>query len=136
MWLSHSRGRAWNCEQCKTSAGLRAKRGNCGGEFKQGLPQSQRDEHGLYVMGYRVAPDCGEEYSDYKIRSCPVASSNQLASLIQAYQRHKNNILPLNLSYPKPTCAVIEAIEVLHYNTDEAQHRAHQRAMKEAKENG
>ena len=87
-------------------------------------------------MGYRVAPDCGEDYANLKIRSCPVASSNQLASVIQAYHRHKSGLLSLSQSYPNPTCAVIEALEVLHYNANDAEHRAHERAMKEAKQNG
>lgn len=132
MWLNHSRGRAWACSQCKAKPELRALRGNCGGAFKRGLPQAQSDEQGLYMMGYRVAPDCGEEYSDYKIRSCPVADSNKAAPIVQAYYRHKADIFPIAQSYPKPTCAIVEALEILNYNHDEAQYRAQQIAIKEA----
>ena len=83
-------------------------------------------------MGYRVAPDCGEEYADYEIRSCPVAGANRMASLVQAYQRHRAGILSISESYPTPSCALIEAIEILHYNADEAQFRSNERAMREA----
>lgn len=107
-------------------------RGNCGGAFKRGLPQSQTDEDGVYVMGYRVAPDSGEDYSDLKIRSCPVALSNRVAPIVQAYQRDRSGLLPIMQSYPKPTCAIIEALEVLHYNHEDAQYRAQKAAMREA----
>jgi hypothetical protein len=93
------------------------------------------DEEGRYIMGYRVAPDCGEDYADYRIRSCPVANSNRLASVVQAYQRHRAGLMPITQSYPNPTCAIIEAIEVLHYNTEEAHYRATERTMREAKNN-
>lgn len=84
------------------------------------------------MMGYRVAPDCGDQYSDYKIRSCPVAGANRLASIIEAYQRHRAGILPISSTYPNPTCAIVESLEILHYNADDAQHRASERTMREA----
>lgn len=93
------------------------------------------DDEGRYVMGYRVAPDCGEGYSDYRVRHCPVADSNRLASVVQAYQRHRAGLAPITQSYPKPTCAIIEAVEVLHYNAEEASHRATERTMREAANN-
>lgn len=133
--MNHSRGRAWSCSQCKAKQGLRSLRGNCGGPFKRGLPQSQTDDDGVYVMGYRVAPDSGEDYSDLQIRSCPVALSNRVASIVQAYNRHRSGLLPIAQSYPQATCAIIEALEVLHYNYDDAQYRAHKAAMMEAKQN-
>ena len=130
--MNHSRGRAWSCEQCQAKKGLRKLRGNCGGPFQQGLPQAQRDELGLFLPGYRVAPDCGENYSELKIRSCPVASSNRLASIIQAYHRHRAGLAKITHTYPNPTCALLEAVDVLHSNTEEAHLRSQERAMKEA----
>ena len=93
------------------------------------------DDEGRYVMGYRVAPDCGEGYSDYRVRHCPVADSNRLASVVQAYQRHRAGLAPITQSYPKPTCAIIESFEILHYNAEEASHRATERTMREAANN-
>ena len=133
VWLSFNRGRSWSCDQCRSSKGLREKRGNCGGAFMDGLPMAQRDEVGLYVPGYRVAPDSGAEYSDLKIRSCPVAGSNKLSGVITAYQRHKADLYPISLSYPSPSCAVVEAIDTLHYHSEAAKYRAQQRAIEEGK---
>ena len=133
VWLNHNRGRSWSCDQCKAEKGLRQKRGNCGGAFKKGLPASQKDEVGLFVPGYRVAPDCGPDFSDLKIRSCPVAGVNKLASIITAFQRHKANLYSINLMYPSPTCAIIEALDVLNYNTEDSKHRAQLRAIEESK---
>lgn len=92
----------------------------------------QTDEEGYYLPGYRVAPDCGEDYSDLKIRSCPVASSNKLASIIQAYHRHRAGLAEITHTYPNPTCALLEAVDVLHSNTEEAHYRSQERMMKEA----
>ncbi len=93
----------------------------------------QADEQGPYLPGYRVAPDCGEDYSNLKIRSCPVASANRLASIIQAYHRHRTGLAEITHTYPKPTCALLEAVDVLHSNTEEAHYRSQERMMKEAK---
>ena len=87
-------------------------------------------------MGYRVAPDSGGGYSDLQIRSCPVALANRAAPITQAYHRHRAGLLSISQSYPKPTCAIIEALEVLHYNTEEAQYRAQKNAIEEARQNG
>ena len=132
VWLGHSKGRAWSCDQCQSKKGLRRLRGNCGGSFVRGLPQVQEDDQGLYVPGYRVAPDCGEAYSDYKIRSCPVAASNRLSSIIQAYHRHRAGLAKISDTYPSPSCALLEAVDVIHSNTEEAHVRAQERAMREA----
>lgn len=86
-------------------------------------------------MGYRVAPDSGEGYSDLKIRSCPVALANRAAPIAQAYHRHRAGLFPISQSYPKPTCAIIESLEILHYNHEEAQYRSHKNAMMEASKN-
>lgn len=85
------------------------------------------------MPGYRVAPDCGEEFSDYKIRSCPVASANRMASIIRAYQRHRAGLYEIKAQYPNPTCALLEAIDVLHSHTEDAHIRAHEKIMKEVK---
>ena len=133
MWLSHSGSRAWSCEQCQAKRGLRSLRGNCGGPLKRGLPLVQEDDQGLYVPGYRVAPDCGEAFSDYRVRSCPVAGSNRVAPIISAYHRHRAGLATIKETYPKPTCALLEAVDVLHSNTEQAIYRAQERAMKEAR---
>lgn len=132
MWLSHARGRAWRCDQCRTNPKLRAQRGSCGGPFQKGLPQSQEDERGVFVPGYRVAPDSGEAFSELEVRSCPVAASNQMASLITAYRRHKANLFPITGTYPNPTCAIVDALDVIHNHSELAQLRAQERAQKEA----
>ena len=93
---------------------------------------AQRDERGLFVPGYRVAPDCGEEFSDLEIRSCPVAGANKLAPIINAYNRHRSGLFNLSLSYPKPSCAVVEAMDILHNNRESAHYRAQERALKES----
>ncbi len=83
-------------------------------------------------MGYRVAPDSGEEFSELKIRFCPVALSNQMASLIVAYRRHRSELFPISTTYPTPTCAIVDALDVIHYHTESAQIRAAKRAQEEA----
>lgn len=107
---------------------LRRLRGNCGGAFRAGLPQSQVDEVGRYVPGYRVAPDCGEAFSEAKIRSCPVADANRAASIINAYSRHRNGLATIRDTFPAPSCAVIEAVDVLHNTTEEMLLRVRERA--------
>ena len=133
VWLGFNRGRSWSCDQCKAKRGLRELRGNCGGPFREGLPLAQRDERGLYVPGYRVAPDSGEEFSDMLVRSCPVAGANRLASIISAYQRHRSGLYSIHTSHPSPSCALVEAVDVLHYHTEAAHNRAHKRAIEEAR---
>ena len=133
VWLGFNRGRSWSCDQCRAKRGLRELRGSCGGAFLDGLPASQRDERGLYVLGYRVAPDSGEEFSDMEIRSCPVAGANRMASIISAYQRHRSGLYPISTSHPSPSCALVEAIDTLHYHTESAQSRAQQRALEESR---
>jgi len=93
---------------------------------------AQRDERGLFVAGYRVAPDCGEEFSDLEIRSCPVAGANKMAPIINAYNRHRSGLFNLSLSYPSPSCAVVEAMDILHNNRESAHYRAQERALKES----
>ena len=93
---------------------------------------AQRDERGLFMAGYRVAPDCGEEFSDLEIRSCPVAGANRMAPIINAYNRHRSGLFNLSLSYPKPSCAVVEAMDILHNNRESAHYRAQERALKES----
>ena len=132
MWLSHAKSRAWSCDQCRKNPKLRAQRGSCGGAFKQGLPQAQEDERGLFVPGYRVAPDSGEAFSELEIRSCPVATSNQMASLVIAYRRHKADLFPINTTYPNPTCAIVDALDVINNHSELAQLRAQERDQKEA----
>lgn len=132
MWLGYSQGRAWSCDQCKAKTGLRALRGSCGGPFLNGLPQAQSDEAGLFVPGYRIAPDSGESFSEVKVRSCPVALANRAAPIVQAYRRHRAGLFDLSQTYPQPSCAIVEAIDILHSSTEEAEHRLRERTMREA----
>jgi len=133
VWIPFSGGRGWNCEQCRSKKGLRSLRGNCGGPFKEGLPLSDTDEEGRFVNGYRIAPNCGESYSDLKVRSCPVADMNRLASVITAFNRHQSGLIRLKEMFPSPTCAIIEAFDILNQNTLELQRRHHEQQMKEFK---
>jgi hypothetical protein len=82
-------------------------------------------------MGYRVAPDSGENFSELKIRSCPVADVNRFAPIIQVYNRLKSGLVSLTDLYPHPSCALIESIDIISVSVDEAQRRATERALKE-----
>jgi hypothetical protein len=110
---------------------LRQKRGNCGGPFQSGLPLSEEDGHGRFVPGYRIAPNCGEWYSDLKVRSCPVAGMNKMASIITAFNRHQSGLIRLTETFPNPSCAIIECFDILNSNTMEMQRRSHEQQMKE-----
>ena len=123
MWIPFSKGRGWGCEQCKNNKALRLKRGNCGGPLKSTLPQSLRDDQGVYMPGYRLAPNSGEEYSDLKIRSCPISNMNRLALIISSYNRIKGGLISFADAYPHPTIAIIESIEILDYNHEQARLR-------------
>ena len=83
-------------------------------------------------MGYRVAPDSGEDFSDLKIRSCPVADVNRIAPIVQMYNRHKSGLIQIKDVYPSPSVALIDCLETIDYNNRDAQRRATERAMKEA----
>jgi hypothetical protein len=132
VWLANSGGRGWSCDQCRARPALRRQRGNCGGPFKEGLPLAQRDELGLFVPGYRVAPNCGGGFADLEVRSCPIADQNRMASIIEVYHRHRQGLSSIASSYPRPTCAIIEALDVLHYNSEELALRQREQALQEA----
>lgn len=107
-------------------------RGNCGGPFKRGLPQSLEDEQGLYMPGYRIAPNSGESYSDLKIRSCPISNANRLALIVSNYSKIKNGLMSFSQLYPQPTCAIVESIEILDYNHNQMIYRKQKQALEEA----
>ena len=135
VWISNSRGRSWSCDQCKNSPSLRRSRGNCGGPFKSTLPQSMIDDDGSrYVPGYRIAPNCGLDYGDYKIKHCPISDINRLASIITAYHRHRRGTSNISDSYPSPSCAMIEAIDTLHLHTEAMIDRQREQSIKEARD--
>lgn len=94
-------------------------RGNCGGSFKKGLPQSLTDEQGVYMDGYRIAPNCGDFYSDLKIRNCPISNMNRLSSIIDNYQKFKKGMISIKDVYKNPTIAIIECFDLLDYNQNE-----------------
>jgi len=110
---------------------LRQLRGNCGGSFKSGLPLSDSDDQGRFISGYRIAPNCGEFYSELKIRSCPIADMNKLAPIITAYHRHRKGLLTLHQSFKSPSCAIVDAYDILESNTEEMIRRSHEQKMKE-----
>ena len=131
VWLNHAGGRAWSCDQCTNNSTLRKQRGNCGGDFLEGLPQSQKDGAGVWVPGYRIAPDCDESFSEMRFRSCPVAGSNRLAPIIKTYYQHERGIVKINDIYPNPSCALIDAVYELGTVINTAQYRAQKRAIEE-----
>jgi hypothetical protein len=115
VWLPNNPGRSWSCEQCTAKKGLRELRGNCGGTFKRGLPCLEEDDKGLYIPGYRVVPGSNENYSDQKIRSCPVALANLVSPIVSSFHKHKKGIITLKDMYENPSCAVVDAFEMLEY---------------------
>jgi hypothetical protein len=115
VWLPNNPGRSWSCEQCTAKKGLRELRGNCGGAFKRGLPCLEEDDTGLYIPGYRVVPGSNENYSDQKIRSCPVALANLVSPVVSSFHKHKKGIITLKDMYENPSCAVVDAFEMLEY---------------------
>lgn len=56
-----------------------------------------------------------------------------MASIIRAYQRHRAGLYSIKDQYPKPSCALLEAIDVLHSNTEQASIRAHEKMIQESK---
>lgn len=61
-----------------------------------------------------------------------MADQNRMASIIEAYHRHRQGLSSLAASYPRPTCAIIEALDVLHHNTEEMMLRQREQALQEA----
>lgn len=88
------------------------------------------------MPGYRVAPDSGASFSDHKVRSCPVAGANRLASLVHAYARHRAGLTSLSEMFPTPSCALVEAFDVLHSATEEMIARQREQALKETSQHG
>lgn len=97
-----------------------------------GLAQSRKDSNGkIYINGYRVAPNSGADYSELELYSCPVASMNQIAPIVQSYNRIKAGLVSIKDIYPSPTCAIIEAFEIIQYNHNEMIARQHEQQMKD-----
>lgn len=80
------------------------------------MPQAAEDENGVYVYGYRIAPNSGESYSDLKIRHCPISNMNRLSSVVNNYQKFKKGIVQIKDIYKNPTIAIIECFDLLDYN--------------------
>jgi hypothetical protein len=98
------------------------------------LPYLETDDDGsVFVMGYRVAPDCGGSFAEEKIRRCPVALANKVSPIVEAYYRHKNGVLSLEKSYPNPTIALLQGIDVLEYNYKSLERKLHERHLEEIK---
>ena len=90
----------------------------------------QKDDQGYYVPGYRFAPNCGEGFSDFKIRSCPIANANRMATVIQAYQRSKRDLCKISDYYPHPSCALIDACDILDTHTEALKIRQQEERLK------
>ena len=120
-------GRAWGVQERRHTG----QRGNCGGSFLSSLSQVRKDNHGLYMPGYRIAPNSGEAYSDLKIRSCPIADMNRVASIVTNYGRIKSGLIKIDDIYPRPTCAIIESLEIIEYNQTQMTARQHEQALNE-----
>ena len=130
IWLNHAKGRAWSCETCTPQE--RRLRGNCGGPFKLGVKHGLTDEEGrVYVPGYRIAPDSDPQWSDYHFYTCPVAGSNQCASMLNYYQYHKSDMVKLTDIISNPTPALLDAVSVLSLTSDirDARIRKQQEAL-------
>ena len=56
---------------------------------------------------------------------------NRLAPIITAYHRHRKGLLSLTESFKKPTCAIVEAYDILENNTDEMIRRSQEQKLKE-----
>lgn len=97
------------------------------------MPYLEEDDEGYYMMGFRIAPDSDESYSELKIRTCPVAVANKCSSLINAYNRHKQGLFDLKETYPNPSIALIEAFDILDYNHKLLENRIHKRQLEEMK---
>jgi hypothetical protein len=110
---------------------LRQLRGNCGGPFKRGLPHLDEDEQGLFIPAYRVAPDSDDAFSELKIRSCPVALANLATPIVNAFFSHVNGLFDIKTSYPSPSCAIVEAVDLLYYHHQLLKNRLHERQMSE-----
>ncbi len=82
-------------------------------------------------MGYRVAPNSGESYSNLKIRNCPISNMNRLSSIISSYNRIKNGLVNFKDIYPNPSIAMIECIEILDYSYNEMILRQNEQALKD-----
>lgn len=93
----------------------------------------ETDDDGNFVMGYRVAPDCGDAFSDEKIRRCPVALANKASPIVESYYRHKNGLYPLEKSYPNPTIALLQSIDLLEYNQKSLEMKLHEKHLQEMK---
>lgn len=96
------------------------------------MPHLDEDEQGFFIPAYRVAPNCSAEYSDLKIRSCPVASANLIAPIAQNYFRHINGLFDLKNAYPSPSCAIVEAIDLLHHHYTDLKNKLTQEQIEEA----
>jgi hypothetical protein len=84
-------------------------------------------------MGYRVAPNCGAFYSELKIRSCPIADMHRMASVVRVYRDHRQGLYNIGTVYAEPSSALIDAISLLHSETEEMAHRDHEQQMKDLK---
>jgi hypothetical protein len=84
-------------------------------------------------MGYRVAPDSDEIYSELKIRSCPVALANRCSTIVDAYYRHKQGLFDLSLTYPQPSVAILQAFDILDTNMKILENRLQKQRMEDIK---
>lgn len=98
------------------------------------MPYLEEDDDGsLFIMGYRIAPDSDESYSDLKIKRCPVAGANQCTPLLESYHRHKDGLFDLSSTYPNPSVALLQCFDILDYNYKLLENRIQKRKLEEMK---
>lgn len=56
---------------------------------------------------------------------------NRLASVIAAFNRHQSGLLRLTETFKNPSCAIVEAFDILNQNTLEMQRRSHEQKLKD-----
>lgn len=97
------------------------------------MPYLDEDDDGFFVMGYRVAPDCGDDFAEEKIRRCPVALANRVSPITEAFFRHKAGNFSLEKFYPNPTIALLQGVDVLEYNQRALERKLHEKHLQEMK---
>jgi len=127
VWLARS-PRAWSCNDCDQVAGLRTRRGDCGGRFTNDVP------HGLNgrVPGYRIAPDSDEEFSEVMWDRCPVALSSSYGYVYQIYGALQVDGITLRDIISQPTTGLIDALAVI----ERSSRLAHRREIERHAESG
>ena len=62
-----------------------------------------------------------------------ISTTNMVAPITQAYFRQVNGLFDLKDVYPLPSCAIVEAIDLLHYHYQELKNKLAQDAIEDRK---